>query len=213
MPLVYQQNINQFTKLGLWHILEPEAFFLQNVPLQKEITHPHKRLQHLAGRYLLRALFPRFPLELIKIADTRKPFLPDEAYHFSISHCGDYAAVMVSTQYRVGVDVEWPQPKIALIKQKFLTAEEEEILKAFGDRDDWVTLTTAWSCKEAIFKWYGLGGLDFKKHMNILEVQQNEMGYRIQCSINKYFREYLEIHSLFIEGNVLAWVATEAANL
>jgi hypothetical protein len=26
-------------------------------------------------------------------------------------------------------------------------------------------LTFCWSCKEAIFKWYGYGGVDFKKHM------------------------------------------------
>jgi hypothetical protein len=50
MPLVYQQNINASTKLGVWHIEEPEAFFLEQVPLQREITHPNKRLQHLAGR-------------------------------------------------------------------------------------------------------------------------------------------------------------------
>ena len=31
MPLVYQQNINETTKLGVWHITESEAFFLQQV--------------------------------------------------------------------------------------------------------------------------------------------------------------------------------------
>ena len=51
MPLVYQQNINESTRLGLWHIAEKEDFFLNQVPLKKEITHPHKRLQHLAGRF------------------------------------------------------------------------------------------------------------------------------------------------------------------
>ena len=55
MPLVYQQNINAVTKMGVWHITETEDFFA-SVPLQKEITHPNKRLQHLAGRFLLKAL-------------------------------------------------------------------------------------------------------------------------------------------------------------
>ena len=53
MPLVYQQNINAVTKIGVWHIAEAEDFFA-TVPLQKEITHWHKRLQHLAGRFLLK---------------------------------------------------------------------------------------------------------------------------------------------------------------
>ena len=112
MPLVYQQNINEATKLAVWHIVEEEDFFLKRVPLQKEITHPHKRLQHLAGRYLLTELFDDFPLELIQIADTKKPFLPNEAYHFSISHCGDYAAVIVSSINRVGTDIEIVSEKV-----------------------------------------------------------------------------------------------------
>ena len=105
MPLIYKQQINAATKIGVWHITEEENFFLQFVPLQRSITHPHKRLQHLAGRFLLLEMFPDFPLSLIQIADTRKPFLEDEAFHFSISHCGDYAAIIVSTKNRVGVDI------------------------------------------------------------------------------------------------------------
>ena len=87
MPLVYQQNINEVTKLAVWHITESEDFFLPVVTVSNNISHPHKRLQHLAGRYLLVELFEDFPLELIRIADTRKPFLPGDPFHFSISHC------------------------------------------------------------------------------------------------------------------------------
>src|SRR5438270_10925403 len=103
MPMFYQHTINDTTKLGLWHIAETESFFLQKVPLKRDITHWLKRLQHLAGRYLLQELFPGFPHHLIEIADTRKPFLPNEEYHFSISHCGEYAAAIVSKHDRVGI--------------------------------------------------------------------------------------------------------------
>jgi len=48
MPLVYQQDINEDAKIGVWHITESEDFFLESVFPQKEINHPHKRLQHLA---------------------------------------------------------------------------------------------------------------------------------------------------------------------
>src|ERR1043165_7219879 len=92
LPLVYQHNINANTRLGVWHIKEEEYFFLERVPVGRDITHWHKRLQHLAGRYLLQVMFPDFPHHLIAIADTRKPYLPGDEYHFSISHCGDYAA-------------------------------------------------------------------------------------------------------------------------
>ena len=128
MPIFFQQDIDESTKLGIWKIEEDEDFFLQHVPLQKEITHPHKRLQHLAGRFLLQHLFPDFPVSLIKIADTKKPFLEDEAYHFSISHCDDYAAAIVSTTERVGVDVEVPTTRIERIKNKFLNKKELTLL-------------------------------------------------------------------------------------
>ena len=101
MPLFYQHTINAGTKLGIWLIEETESFFLEKVPEKEEVTHPHKRLQHLAGRFLLPVLFDDFPLEEIVIADTRKPFLENEEYHFSISHCGSYAAAIVSATSRV----------------------------------------------------------------------------------------------------------------
>ncbi len=77
MPLYFQHIISPNTKLAIWQIEENESFFLQKVSLQRSITHPHKRLQHLAGRYLLRYLFADFPNEEIEIASTRKPVLPD----------------------------------------------------------------------------------------------------------------------------------------
>src|SRR6476619_5838013 len=116
MPLFFQQQVNLHTKLAIWKIEEAESFF--DVPLQRSITNPHKRLQHLAGRYLLRYLFPDFPLDLIRIADTRKPFLEDEAFHFSVSHCGNFAAAIVSTVRRVGIDVEIPSEKVQRIRPK-----------------------------------------------------------------------------------------------
>mgnify|MGYP001058132595 CR=1 FL=1 len=177
MPLFYQHNINESTKLGVWHIVEPEDFFLAKVPLQHDITHPHKRLQHLAGRYLLRFLFPDFPNELIRIASTKKPFLPDEAFHFSISHCGDYAAAIVSRTNRVGIDIEIPTRKVARVRHKFLHAEELAIVEgedAVFSLPDIETeniflrkLTLVWSAKEAVFKWYGNGEVNFSDQIRL----------------------------------------------
>ncbi|MBS1654703.1 MAG: 4-phosphopantetheinyl transferase, partial [Bacteroidetes bacterium] len=124
MPIFFQHQINDTTRLGIWKIEETEEFFKGNVPLHRDVTHPHKRLQHLAGRFLLQYLAPAFPYDLIRIADTRKPFLENEAYHFSISHCGDYAAAIVSKSSRVGIDIEIPTSKIESIKHKFLSGEE-----------------------------------------------------------------------------------------
>ncbi len=206
MPLVYQQNINAVTKLGVWHIAEGEDFFLLRVPLQNEITHPHKRLQHLAGRYLLTELFDDFPLELIKIADTKKPFLENEAYHFSISHCGEYAAVIVSSVNRVGVDIEIVSEKVKRIKDKFLSGEEQKRMLNTQYSLFNVQLTVAWSIKEAIFKWYGLGKVDFREHMHINNIAINSNEFMADCIFLKENAIQLNVHGLLFNNNVLAWV-------
>lgn len=206
MPLVYQQNINLNTRLAVWHISEDEVFFYRRVSLQNEITHPHKRLQHLAGRYLLQELYEDFPLKLILIADTKKPFLIDEEYHFSISHCGSYAAAIVSKTDRVGVDIEIPQHKIKAISHKFLTDKEMLSLQALSLSDEEV-LTLGWSIKEAVFKWYGAGKVDFRQHINIENIRlENEM-YTVRCRFTKEEHVELTIYGLFINGNCLTWLS------
>ena len=204
MPLVYQQNINAVTKIGVWHITETEDHFLQHVPLKREITHWHKRLQHLAGRLLLKELYPGFPVDLIRIAGTRKPFLENEPWHFSISHCGDHAAVIVSKEYRVGVDVELKTEKIGSIINKFLTTEELFLLPR-GAINEMATLF--WSVKESIYKWYGRGGVDFKKDITIKKIS----GEADQGIVHSVFKNEImvDVHFLCFNDNYLTWVLTE----
>jgi 4'-phosphopantetheinyl transferase EntD len=212
MPLIYEQNINSSTRLGVWHITEPESFFLTQVPLQREITHPNKRLQHLAGRLLLKVLYPDFPYELIRIADTRKPFLENEVYHFSISHCGAYAAVIVSKDHRVGVDVELITPKVERVKHKFLSAHEQELLgdveffpwHLFSDH----LLTAAWSIKESLFKWQATPETDFIRHLLIRKITAYEHAGFANCRIERHGGIDLAVQFVFLEQNCLSWVLT-----
>ncbi|MGC4102535.1 4'-phosphopantetheinyl transferase family protein [Ferruginibacter sp.] len=203
MPLVYQQNINAGTKIAVWHITEAEDFFAA-IPLQKTITHPQKRLQHLAGRFLLREMYPDFPLALIKIADTRKPFLEDEAYHFSISHCRDYAAVLISRSQRAGVDIEKISEKIGSILHKFLTAEESFLMPRGAIEK---TATLFWSVKESIYKWQGTGGTDFKEHIRIEKFTGQLDEGVVHCIFNNSIS--LKVHYLFFNGNFLTWVLSD----
>ena len=204
MPLVYQQNINAETKIGVWHITEEEGFFLKQVPVQREITHPHKRLQHLAGRLLLKELYPQFPVELIRVADTRKPFLANEPFHFSISHCGDYAAALVSTAYRAGVDVELKNNRIDRIIHKFLSEAEQELLPADAFTE---TATLLWSAKESIYKWFGDGGVEFIGDIVIRSIKGDES----QGTIPVLFRKETElnVHYLHFNDNFLTWVLSD----
>jgi phosphopantetheinyl transferase len=209
MPVFFQHQINESTRLGIWKIEETEEFFKGTVPQHRDVTHPHKRLQHLAGRFLLQFLFPGFPYELIQIADTRKPFLPDEQFHFSISHCGDYAAAIVSKDSRVGVDVEIPEERIGRIADKFLSPKEKKMFNVRYDADlptpDTRLLTLLWSAKESVFKWHGNGGVDFRKHIQLSDLQKEKE--TIDCFFVKN-KSALVVHYRQFEGLVLAWVVS-----
>ena len=191
------------------------------MPLKRDVSHPFKRLQHLAGRYLLAYLFPDFPVEEIRIADTRQPYLAGERYHFSISHCGSYAAAIVSRNRRVGVDIELITPRIERVAHKFLDDEEihffnddyAQFLEQWGLRGRVFQefLTLIWNAKEAIFKWYGRGELDFRRHMK-LEGSINLDGDWIKLPF--VFDKSWKIH-LTVEGRIfeeqsltLAWLLT-----
>jgi phosphopantetheinyl transferase len=205
MPIFFQHQINESTRLGVWKIEETEEFFKGNVPLHRDVTHPHKRLQHLAGRLLLQFLFPDFPYHLIEIADTRKPFLPDEQYHFSISHCGDYAAAIVSSDKRVGIDVEIPVEKILKIQDKFLSKEEKSQYTVGLPTNDSRLPTLLWSAQESVFKWYGDGVVDFREHIQLKAL--HEGNETIDCFFSKSNTE-LTIHYRQFDHLGLAWVVS-----
>jgi len=213
LSLFYQHTINQTTKLGIWKIEEDENFFLQKVPLQQNITHPHKRLQHLAGRYLLQYLFPDFPYEEILIADTRKPYLPNEQYHFSISHCGNYAAAIVSSTHRVGIDIEIPTEKVTRIAHKFIHENEMQWMEQsiINYQLSIVNLQTIlWSSKEAIFKWYSFGGIDFKENMQLNGIIQKQ-NYSLQLPFHFQKEKLIQLNitAKIFKQIVLSWVVND----
>lgn len=213
MAIFFQHTINGDTRLGIWKIEEQEDFFLKHVPLKREVSHPYKRLQHLAGRWLLPVLFDDFPLEEIKVADTRKPFLNDEKYHFSISHCGNYAAAIASDTSRVGIDIELITPRLLGIQQKFLNEEEYGFINEWADfpKIYLELVTMLWSAKESVYKWYGEGKLNFKEDMRL----QGPIVYEPDNWISMSFafskldiQKELSVNAKTMSGLVLAYVVS-----
>ncbi|RFS20619.1 4-phosphopantetheinyl transferase [Chitinophaga silvatica] len=202
MPLIRTIQIDSETKLGVWKITEQEDFFRKEVNISPAIHHPHKRLQHFAGRYLLVNLFPDFPIHDITISNTKKPVLNCQTYYFSISHCADYAAAIVSKKAPVGIDIEEAKPKIELVSHKFLAPEEAAFIDPNHDLQH---KTICWSAKEAMFKWYGHGKVDFRANMNLQPFPYQVAGF-ITADFNKpdaNTRLYLQY--IMENGLCLAW--------
>jgi 4'-phosphopantetheinyl transferase EntD len=202
---MYTHSPNQNTHLAVWHITEPESFF-SGIQAGKNISHPHKRLQHLCGRYLLQHLAPTFPITSVIAEQNNKPFIPGHPYHFSISHCDDYAAAIVSTTQKVGIDVETVEQRVLKIRHKFLTNEEENMLVAdLPDFTDAQRLTLAWSVKETMFKWLGETGVDFKAHLLLKAVNGSDREGVFHTIIQRNEIYMLQVAYYLLKDVVLTW--------
>ena len=113
MPIVFNKNIDDQTILAVWKIQESEAELISGLQLKQ---HEHdfiatlnngKRLLHwLSTRLLLRTLLNTTDYIDCRMDAHGKPYLVNMDYEISLSHSFDYAAVMISGNRKVGVDIE-----------------------------------------------------------------------------------------------------------
>lgn len=159
----------------IWKVTEPESFFTAHTGLYPDKKSELRRLEHLAGRYLLQQVVPGLSLDRVAISQLGKPYLRDGGLHFSISHSFPYVGVAADEHKEVGIDVQTLQDKIQRLQYKFLSDAEQDICGQATER-----ITLAWAAKEAAFKRYGLGAVDFIRHMPIRGMQLSGNEARLQ---------------------------------
>jgi len=210
MPLVYQQNINYASGLGLWQIAESEDFFSAAVQPLHPIANEIKRLQHLSALYTLGLLHGDFPYSRVRVAGSGRPFVENDTCFFSISHSGSFAAALHSTEFRVGVDVENFHDRIFRVAPRFLSGPERDLLSRAAMPDSGLTqikmLTAAWCVKEALYKWYGASGLDFIRHLHIDDFSVTDQKASAVCRIGRNGFTEAEAGIAFFDDCCLAWV-------
>lgn len=168
MPMEFQQVLPSKIELGLWSVVEPEEWFLEQMNLSdKEDAFiakikGHRRLEWLAGRWAMHVLSGREKRGACLKDEFGKPFLENSEYDISISHSRDYIAVMAGPK-TVGVDIQKMVSKITRLAPKFLRDIEMENLseKAFEE------MHVYWGAKECLYKAYGRRQLDFRQHIAV----------------------------------------------
>lgn len=210
MPIIFQHSFLEGPQLAVWKIVEPLDFFETTVPDSSNILHPQVRLRHVAARYLLNALQPGFPYHQLQISESGKPYLSGECLHFSLSHCGDFAAAIVSEKGSVGVDLEASGDRIFRIRHKFLSDQEQAVIQTIAGLSDlqkgalasqW--LTRAWSAKESVYKWQGKAGIDFIRDIQIVNVDLATQELQINFTPSK---RLLRVNYHSLEGLELTWL-------
>ncbi|TVR86804.1 MAG: 4'-phosphopantetheinyl transferase superfamily protein [Saprospirales bacterium] len=182
MPLIRDDKVWSGARLGVWRIEETEEFFrsdLREWPLLLErcngVKKPQRRLELLAGRYLLRVILPGVKESDMGVSPKGRPVLKNS--FLSISHSGQFAAVVVADR-SVGLDIQKPDERMEKLSGKFCGAEEAvEWSRYIGDRAE--ALHWIWSAKEAVFKAFDPGGVDFKNQIRVdIPVAKLNSGFR-----------------------------------
>jgi 4'-phosphopantetheinyl transferase len=180
MPVVFSKKIDDQTMLGVWKIEENEQQLLSGLQLKqheldviKALSAGKRALHWLSTRLLLRTMLNTGDYIDCQMDDHGKPYLVNSDTQISFSHSYDYAAVIISKDKKVGIDIELIKMKIKSIKHKFLS-DIELAQKQIGDNVN--GLYVCWCAKEAIYKWHGKKGLEFKQHIHIKPFKLKEDG-------------------------------------
>src|SRR5690606_11256006 len=130
-----------------WKIEEPESFFKESTGLSfDEISNEKRRIERLAGRFLLKYLDQNFPVERITPDPNDKPRVADNQYYFSISHSWPFVTAVIRKNAEAGIDIQKWHPRILKLQSKFLSPEEQLMT-----RNDEQIITLAWCAKEAAY--------------------------------------------------------------
>ena len=179
MPFLKEFIINDKTKIKLWKVMMGELN-------TKELNSDEKNLLKLKKNDILREQFlaTRKVLTLedtdykITYNNNGKPLL-NSKYNISISHSHEIAAVAISDNSKIGLDVQLKESKIFNIQNKFLNKYEKSNI---GDDPTVDILTMVWTSKESIYKAVGLKGISFSKNIKIDKVIEKDkigIGYYI----------------------------------
>ena len=179
MPFLKEFIMNEKTKIKLWKVMIGELN-------TKELNNDDKNLLKLKKSNILREQFlaTRKILELensdykITYDINGKPLL-NSIYNISISHSHEIAAIAISDNSNIGLDVQLKESKIFNLQNKFLNKSEKSNI---GDDPTVDILTMVWTSKESIYKAIGLKGISFSENIKIdkvIEKDKTGTGYYI----------------------------------
>jgi phosphopantetheinyl transferase (holo-ACP synthase) len=199
MPVVDYTSINNNAILIVWHITEPIDFFTSQFSdlITDESAPAVDSLQWWASRACILHHFPQ-GIRILKNGDNKPRLLVSGVfYEVSISHSFEYAAILISPDKKVGIDVEKTDQRINRVKHKFCSDAELETAQ-----DDTEKLTLIWSAKEALYKLYSKKEVIFNKHLAVDLSSQPITG---QISMPSY-KMSLPVHVRIYDEYLLTWV-------
>jgi phosphopantetheinyl transferase len=210
MGLLLKKSLENGSQIGIWRMVEPEDFFLQELDLQPvEQTElaplkGRRRLEWLASRFLVHEMLlsngqpDRVPVLKDEFG---KPHLHGTGLHLSFSHSHELVAVILANQ-ATGIDIQRKVEKIERLAQKFMREEE---LRSLSEEHRLSQLHIFWGAKEALYKAHGRKELDFRQHISIQPFDYQQVGMT-HGKIEKEGRVWdFEVNFECFLGYVMVW--------
>jgi phosphopantetheinyl transferase len=178
MGCITKHFLNEYSILGVWKIEEDLNTLLTSVVLDNEEKRRYKgfrsnsrKLEFLSVRALLSELLGKEAR--IVYNKNNKPFLKDGSHFISISHSHKLTAILLSTNEKVGIDLEYMSVNISAFAFKFMN-RKEKILKDQESRK--YHLYLHWCAKEALYKICDKEGISVRNNITIEPFKLMESG-------------------------------------
>ncbi|MGK6350114.1 4'-phosphopantetheinyl transferase family protein [Parapedobacter sp. DT-150] len=179
MALAYLRELDNNVRFAIWRIEESAEELISRLQLNAReratlgrLNKGKRTLHWLATRVLLRKMLNTDGFIDCPSDENGKPYLANFPQRISLTHSFDYAAVMMSDNGEVGIDLELVKPKILRIADKFMKPDE---LESIG-KNNIEKLYACWSAKEAVYKLQGNRGVSFKDNMTIRPFDFQDQG-------------------------------------
>jgi 4'-phosphopantetheinyl transferase len=214
MGCITKHYLNESSILGVWKIEEDIDTLLSMVVLDNEekkkyksFTSNSRKLEFLSVRALLSELLGKEAS--IVYNKNNKPFLKDGSRFISISHSHKLTAILLSTNEKVGIDLEYMSSNISAIAFKFLN-RKEKVTKATEEKK--YHLYIHWCAKEALYKICDKEGINFKKNITIEPFKVQESGEITGMVRTNKINESFDLYYSRYDNYAIVWTKKNYAN-
>jgi 4'-phosphopantetheinyl transferase len=178
MGCITKHYLNEYSILGVWKIEEDIETLLDLVILDAEeirklkgFRSTSRKLEFLSVRALLAELLGKEAK--IVYNKNNKPFLKDGTHFISISHSHRLTAILLSTNEKVGIDLEYMSSNISAFAFKYMNRKEK--VTRDPERKKY-HLYIHWCAKEALYKICDKEGISIRNNITIEPFDLKESG-------------------------------------
>lgn len=136
----------------------------------RQISNPKRKCEFLSIRKTIQFIYD--DEEHIVYTQHGKPNLAISGHKISISHSQGLLGILLHPTIEVGLDLQHATPKIFRIKNRFLSLKELDDTH----NNEWQMLTY-WCAKEALYKFYSKGNVEFNVNLRIDPFELENEGF------------------------------------